>query len=86
MGPASELTSTGSPPYTLLSYLQISFRLEPPTEWNSVSILCLACTSTISTILHCCCVECTWLTATPVILWIWTEILHSTTLDEIKCK
>jgi hypothetical protein len=66
--PAPKLTSMASSSYTLFSHLWISTGLEPSAVRNSVVTLCLVRTSTASAILHCYCVERTWLTGAPVIL------------------
>jgi hypothetical protein len=73
---------------TLLIRLWISIGLRPSAVWNSIKTLCLVCTSTSSAILHFYCVESTWLTGAPMILfevdsvairWVRKETLTGTT-------
>ena len=64
----TQLTSIVSSPYALLRRPWISITLKPSAGRNSIATLCLVRTSTISTTLHCYCVQRTWLTGAPVTL------------------
>jgi hypothetical protein len=66
--------------------------LEPSAVMNSVTSLCLICTPTTSTILHCYCFDRTWLPGAPMILmeldsftiwWARQEVLPNTKIGGI---
>jgi hypothetical protein len=69
MDPASKWANIyGILTHTILRRLCSFIGLEPSAVGYSVTTLCLVRTSTTSAILHCYCVERTWLTGAPMVL------------------